>query len=314
MKVAFIGLGVMGFPMAGHLAKAGHAVSVFNRSTEKTHRWAQAFGGRACLAIAEAAREAELVFLCVGRDDDVREVVAQALPTMASGAVIVDHTTTSARLARDMAVLAASSGKAFLDAPVSGGQAGAEAGQLTVMCGGTDLAFARAEPVIGAFAKAVRHLGEAGSGQLAKMVNQIAIAGVVQGLAEAMHFAKRAGLDTGDVFAAISKGAAQSWQMDNRWATMAEGKFDFGFAVDWMRKDLGLVLDEAKSNGARLALTELVDGYYSEVQAMGGRRWDTSSLVARLENHDDRHFGNRTSDPRRASGRAGRSVYFPTAQ
>lgn len=283
MKVAFIGLGVMGFPMAGHLAKAGHEVSVFNRSTEKAVRWAETHTGRACETIAEAVADADMAFLCVGRDDDVREVVSQALPAMAAGGIIVDHTTTSAKLAREMAVAAAAAGRAFIDAPVSGGQAGAEAGQLTVMCGGEAEAFSRAKPVISAFAKAVRHLGEAGSGQLAKMVNQIAIAGVVQGLAEAMHFAKRSGLDTADVFAAISKGAAQSWQMDNRWATIAEGRFDFGFAVDWMRKDLGLVLDEAKSNGAHLVLTELVDGYYAEVQAMGGQRWDTSSLVARLE-------------------------------
>ena len=283
MKVAFIGLGVMGFPMAGHLAKAGHEVSVFNRSIEKAGRWEETHQGRAFETIAATVADAEMVFLCVGRDDDVREVVGQALSAMAPGGIIVDHTTTSAKLAREMAATAAATGRSFIDAPVSGGQAGAEAGQLTVMCGGEAEAFARAEPVISAFAKAVRHLGEAGSGQLAKMVNQIAIAGVVQGLAEAMHFAKRSGLDTADVFAAISKGAAQSWQMDNRWATMAEGRFDFGFAVDWMRKDLGLVLDEAKSNGAHLALTELVDGYYSGVQAMGGQRWDTSSLVARLE-------------------------------
>ncbi len=283
MKVAFIGLGVMGFPMAGHLAKAGHEVSVFNRSPEKSIRWAENFPGRAGETIADAVAEAEMVFLCVGRDDDVRGVVAQALPEMAPGGIIIDHTTTSAKLAIDMAKAAALVGRAFVDAPVSGGQAGAESGQLTVMCGGEPEAFARAEPVINAFAKAVRRLGGPGSGQLAKMVNQIAIAGVVQGLAEAMHFAKRAGLDTGDVFAAVSKGAAQSWQMDNRWATMAEGKFEFGFAVDWMRKDLGLVLDEAKSNGAQLALTQLVDGYYAEIQALGGQRWDTSSLVARLE-------------------------------
>ncbi|OYU70250.1 MAG: oxidoreductase [Alphaproteobacteria bacterium PA2] len=283
MKVAFIGLGVMGFPMAGHLAKAGHEVTVFNRSPEKAVKWTRSFSGASADAIPQAVAGAEMVFLCVGRDDDVREVVALALPAMAEGGIIIDHTTTSAKLAREMAVQAKNVGRAFVDAPVSGGQAGAEAGQLTVMCGGEAEAFARAEPVISAFAKAVRRLGEAGSGQLAKMVNQIAIAGVVQGLAEAMHFAKRAGLDTGDVLAAISKGAAQSWQMDNRWGTMAEGRFDFGFAVDWMRKDLGLVLDEARSNGARLALTELVDGYYAEVQALGGNRWDTSSLVARLE-------------------------------
>ena len=233
--------------------------------------------------VAQAMAGCELVFLCVGNDQDVRGVVADILPTMAAGGVIIDHTTTSAKVAREMAVNAAAAGRAFIDAPVSGGQAGAENGQLTVMCGGDEAAFARAEPVIMAFAKAVRRMGGPGAGQLAKMVNQICIAGVVQGLAEGLHFAKRAGLDPAEVYAAISKGAAQSWQMDNRWATMTDGKFDFGFAVDWMRKDLGLVLDEAGSNGARLEMTAMVDGYYAELQAMGGRRWDTSSLVARLE-------------------------------
>jgi len=283
MKVAFVGLGVMGFPMAGHLAKAGHEVAVFNRSPEKASRWIEAHGGRAGATVAQAAQDAEIVFLCVGNDDDVRGVVTQALPAMAAGGIIVDHTTTSAKVAREMAQLAGREGRFFVDAPVSGGQAGAENGQLTVMCGGDSAAYARAEPVIAAFAKAVRRMGEPGAGQLTKMVNQIAIAGVVQGLAEAMHFAKRAGLDPLEVYEAISKGAAQSWQMDNRWKTMAEGKFDFGFAVDWMRKDLGLVLDEAASNGATLEATALIDGFYGEVQAMGGRRWDTSSLVARLE-------------------------------
>ncbi|MDO8324349.1 MAG: NAD(P)-dependent oxidoreductase [Phenylobacterium sp.] len=283
MKVAFVGLGVMGFPMAGHLAKAGHEVAVFNRSPEKAQRWAQAHAGRAGASVAEAAHDAEIAFLCVGNDDDVRGVVSQALPAMAAGGIIVDHTTTSAKVAREMADQAARDGRFFVDAPVSGGQAGAENGQLSVMCGGDPAAYARAEPVIMAFAKAVRLMGEAGAGQLTKMVNQIAIAGLVQGLAEGMHFAKRAGLDPLEVYEAISKGAAQSWQMDNRWKTMAEGKFDFGFAVDWMRKDLGLVLDEAASNGARLDATAMIDGFYREVQEMGGRRWDTSSLVARLE-------------------------------
>ncbi len=273
----------MGFPMAGHLAKAGHEVAVFNRSPEKAERWAQTHGGRAGTTVAEATRDAEIAFLCVGNDDDVRGVVSQALPAMAAGGIIVDHTTTSAKVAREMSDLAARDGRFFVDAPVSGGQAGAENGQLTVMCGGDRAAYARAEPVIMTFAKAVRLMGEAGAGQLTKMVNQIAIAGLVQGLAEGMHFAKRAGLDPLEVYEAISKGAAQSWQMDNRWRTMAEGKFDFGFAVDWMRKDLGLVLDEAASNGATLEGTALIDGFYREVQAMGGRRWDTSSLVARLE-------------------------------
>jgi 3-hydroxyisobutyrate dehydrogenase len=283
MKVAFIGLGVMGYPMAGHLARAGHEVAVFNRSPAKAERWAAEFGGRAADAVAEAAEGAEMVFLCVGKDDDVRGVVPQALPAMAPGGIVIDHTTTSATVARDMAGLAAASGRAFIDAPVSGGQAGAESGQLSVMCGAQAEAFARAEPVIGAFAKSVRRMGEPGAGQLTKMVNQICIAGVVQGLAEGLHFARRAGLDPSLVYEAISKGAAQSWQMDNRWKTMGEGRFDFGFAVDWMRKDLGLVLDEAMTNGARLDMTALVDGFYGEVQAMGGARWDTSSLVARLE-------------------------------
>jgi len=283
MRVAFVGLGVMGFPIAGHLAKAGHEVAVFNRSPEKARRWAETYAGRAAATVAEAAEGAELVALCVGNDDDVRGVAPQALAAMAPGGVVVDHTTTSAKVAREMAALAAGQGRAFVDAPVSGGQAGAENGQLTIMCGGHEAAFARAEPVIAAYAKAIRRMGEAGAGQLAKMVNQICIAGVVQGLAEGLHFARRAGLDPADVYAAISKGAAQSWQMDNRWTTMAEGKFDFGFAVDWMRKDLGLVLDEAAANGARLDMTAMVDGFYAEVQALGGRRWDTSSLVARLE-------------------------------
>src|SRR5690348_9500454 len=283
MKVAFAGLGVMGFPMAGHLARAGHEMAVYNRSPEKAERWAKAFGGRAARNAAEAAEGAELFVLCVGHDDDVRQVVSKALPAMAKGGVVVDHTTTSAVVAREMADLAARGGRGFVDAPVSGGQAGAENGQLTIMCGGTLEAFAKAEPVIGAYAKATRLMGGPGSGQLTKMVNQICIAGIVQGLAEGLHFAKRAGIDPAGVYEAISKGAAQSWQMDNRWKTMTEGKFDFGFAVDWMRKDLGLVLDEAGRNGAALDMTCMVDGFYAEVQALGGRRWDTSSLVARLE-------------------------------
>ena len=283
MKAAFIGLGVMGFPMAGHLARAGWRMAVFNRSPQKAQRWVDVHGGRVGATAADAAAGAEVVFLCVGNDDDVRTVAGEVLPAMATGAVLVDCTTTSAVLAREMAVLAESGGRAFVDAPVSGGQAGAEAGQLTVMCGGAPEAFERARPAIESFAKAVRRMGGPGAGQLAKMVNQICIAGVVQGLAEGLHFAKRAGLEPAEVYAAVSKGAAQSWQMDNRWATMADGKFDFGFAVDWMRKDLGLVLDEAGRNGASLDMTRLVDGFYAEVQALGGRRWDTSSLVARLE-------------------------------
>jgi len=283
MRVAFIGLGVMGFPMAGHLAKAGHEVRVFNRSAAKAQAWAADYQGSAFATASEAAQDCDLVALCVGNDEDVRGVVAAILPSLAANGLIVDHTTTSAKVAKEMALLAAQSGKSFLDAPVSGGQAGAVNGALTIMVGGDMAAYDRAVPVISAYAKAVRRMGEAGSGQLAKMVNQICIAGVVQGLAEAVHFAKNAGLDTDEVLAAISQGAAQSWQMDNRWKTMAQGKFEFGFAVDWMRKDLGLVLDEARSNGSHLAVTALVDQFYSEIQAMGGQRWDTSSLAARLE-------------------------------
>ena len=283
MKVAFIGLGVMGFPMAGHLKAAGHEVSVFNRSPEKATRWVEKHGGWAGSSIAETVAGCELVALCVGNDDDVRQVVAEALPAMAEGGIIVDHTTASARLAREAADQARAAGRWFVDAPVSGGQAGAENGQLTIMLGGDEQAVDRAMPVIDAYAKAIKRIGGPGSGQLAKMVNQICIAGVVQGVAEGLHFARHAGLDTDLVLAAISKGAAQSWQMDNRWDNMVEGRYDFGFAVDWMRKDLGLVLDEARANGAHLALTALVDQFYSEVQALGGRRWDTSSLAARLE-------------------------------
>lgn len=283
MKVAFAGLGVMGFPMAGHLARAGHEVTVYNRSPEKARRWAETFGGQAAASAAEAAKDAEVLALCVGNDDDVRQVCAEALPAMAPGGVIVDHTTTSAVVAREMAELAKQSGRGFVDAPVSGGQAGAEAGQLTIMCGGDPDAFAKVEPVIAAYAKAIRLMGPPGSGQLTKMVNQICFTNVVQGLAEGLHFAKRAGLDPQAVYEAISKGAAQSWQMDNRWKTMSAGKFDFGFAVDWVLKDLGLVLEEAKRNGATLTQTELLEGFYREVQAMGGGRWDTSSLITRLE-------------------------------
>jgi 3-hydroxyisobutyrate dehydrogenase len=283
MKTAFIGLGVMGFPMAGHLKAAGHEVAVYNRTASKAHKWAEKHGGQAFETIAEAVAGAEIVLLCVGNDHDVRDVVAQALPALAPGATIVDHTTTSATVAREMAALLAQGGRAFVDAPVSGGQAGAENGQLTIMVGAEEVAYARVLPVIEVYAKAVRRMGAPGAGQLTKMCNQIAIAGVVQGVAEALHFAKQAGLPTDDVLAAISKGAAQSWQMENRWATMAQGKFDFGFAVDWMRKDLGIALDEARVNGAKLPATALVDQFYAEVQAMGGNRWDTSSLMARLE-------------------------------
>ena len=283
MRIGFAGLGVMGGPMARHLVKAGHAVAGFNRSPDKARAWAEAEGGRFATSVVEAAEGADLFVLCVGNDDDVRQVVGEALPALGAGAVIVDHTTTSARVAREMAALCAASGVAFIDAPVSGGQAGAENGQLSVMAGGDAGALETARPAVMAYAKAIQHMGPSGSGQLTKMVNQIAIAGVVQGLAEAVHFAQAAGLDTDAAYDAVSKGAAQSWQMDNRWKTAARGEFEFGFAVDWMRKDLGLVLDEARANGAQLALTALVDQFYAEVQAMGGNRWDTSSLKARLK-------------------------------
>ncbi len=282
-KSAFIGLGVMGAPMAGHLARAGHDVAVYNRSEEKARDWAQKHKGRTYSSVAAAADGADIVFSCVGNDRDLREVFEAAATTMRKGAIFVDHTTASASIARELAEKADALGFGFLDAPVSGGQAGAEAGKLTVMAGGSASDFAEAQPIMAAYAANMTLIGPAGSGQLAKMVNQICIAGVVQGLAEGLHFAKRADLDVEKVIAAISKGAAQSWQMENRWKTMNEGRFDFGFAVDWMRKDLGLVLHEAEVNGAKLALTELIDGYYADVQAMGGKRWDTSSLIARLE-------------------------------
>lgn len=283
MKIGFAGLGVMGGPIARHLVHAGHEVAGLNRSIDKAIAWAEVTGGTVAETIHATADGAQIFILCVGNDDDVRQVVSQALPHLQPGAVIVDHTTTSAVVAREMSDVASASGRHFIDAPVSGGQAGAESGQLSVMAGGDAEALARVDPVLKAYSKAIKHMGPSGSGQLAKMVNQIAIAGVVQGLAEAAHFAQSAGLDTDAVYDAISKGAAQSWQMDNRWKTMARGEFDFGFAVDWMRKDLGLVLDEARANGARLDMTTLVDGYYGEVQALGGSRWDTSSLAARLQ-------------------------------
>jgi 3-hydroxyisobutyrate dehydrogenase len=282
-KTAFIGLGVMGGPMAGHLAAAGHDVAVYNRSEEKARDWAQKYKGRTYSSVANAADGADIVFSCVGNDRDLREVFDAAALTMRKGSIFVDHTTASAAIARELAEKAEALGLGFLDAPVSGGQAGAEAGKLTVMAGGEPSVFAEAQPIMAAYAANMTLIGPAGSGQLAKMVNQICIAGVLQGLAEGLHFAKRADLDVEKVIAAISKGAAQSWQMENRWRTMRDGKFDFGFAVDWMRKDLGLVLDEAELNGAKLELTKLVDAYYADVQAMGGKRWDTSSLIARLE-------------------------------
>jgi 3-hydroxyisobutyrate dehydrogenase-like beta-hydroxyacid dehydrogenase len=282
-EVAFLGLGAMGYPMAGHLARAGHNVRVYNRSPEKSFAWAREHTGNAVTSAAGAAEGCEFVFSCVGNDRDVDEVFAAAAPAMARGGVFIDHTTASATLARRLAENAKAQGISFLDAPVSGGTAGAQNGRLTVMAGGENEAFERASPVMKAYAASATLIGPSGAGQLAKMVNQICIAGLVQGLAEGLHFAQRADLDIERVIAAISKGAAQSWQMENRWKTMVEGKFDFGFAVDWMRKDLGLIADAAKANGADLPVTALVDSFYAELQAMGGGRWDTSSLIARLK-------------------------------
>ena len=285
-KVAFLGLGVMGFPMAGHLALAGHHVTVYNRSAAKSEAWKKEFKGLSGETPALAAKDADLVFCCVGNDDDLRSVALGeqgAFTGMKRGAIFVDHTTASANIARELQVQAHAVGLRFVDAPVSGGQAGAQNGMLTVMCGGEAGAFDAARPVAMAFARAFTLLGDAGAGQLAKMVNQICIAGLVQGLSEAIAFGQKAGLDMQQVLEVIGKGAAQSWQMDNRGKTMIEGKFDFGFAVDWMRKDLGLVLDEAKRNGARLPVTALVDQFYADVQAGGGKRWDTSSLITRLK-------------------------------
>jgi 3-hydroxyisobutyrate dehydrogenase-like beta-hydroxyacid dehydrogenase len=273
----------MGAPMAGHLAGAGHQVAVYIRSDNKARDWAQKYSGRTYSSVANAAEGADIVFSCVGNDRDLREVFEAASSSMRKGAIFVDHTTASAQIARELAEKAEALDLGFLDAPVSGGQAGAEAGKLTVMAGGEPSVFAEAQPIMAAYAANMTLVGPAGSGQLAKMVNQICIAGVLQGLAEGLHFARRADLDIEKVIAAISKGAAQSWQMENRWRSMADGEFDFGFAVDWMRKDLGLVLDEAARNEAKLELTKLVDSYYADVQAMGGKRWDTSSLIARLE-------------------------------
>ena len=285
--VAFIGLGVMGGPMARHLAGAGHDVTVYNRTTEKADAWVAANGGTSAPTPARAAEGADVVFVCVGNDDDVRSVVLGddgALAGMRPGSVLVDHTTASADLARELAAAAAAVGVGFVDAPVSGGQAGAENGALTVMCGGDEESFAKVEPIIAAYARACRLLGDVGAGQLTKMVNQICIAGLVQALAEGVNFAQHAGLDVDAVVDVISKGAAQSWQMENRARTMAAGSFDFGFAVEWMRKDLGICLDEASRNGARLPVTALVDQFYAQVAGRGGRRWDTSSLMHLLAN------------------------------
>lgn len=282
-KVAFLGLGVMGYPMAGYLAKAGNDVTVYNRTAAKAEKWAGEHGGKAAATPGEAARGAAVVFACVGNDNDIREVATAAFAGMEKGTLFVDHTTASAEVARELYAAAGARGLDFVDAPVSGGQAGAENGALTVMCGGDPEPYARAEPLIAAYAKSCRRLGDIGAGQLTKMVNQICIAGLVQGLAEALHFAKAAGLDGRAVVDVISKGAAQSWQMENRYETMLDGEFEFGFAVEWMRKDLGICLATAKQTGAQLPVTALVDQFYAEIEAMGGKRWDTSSLMARLQ-------------------------------
>jgi 3-hydroxyisobutyrate dehydrogenase len=282
-KLAFLGLGRMGSPMAGHLARAGHDVAVFNRTPAKAEQWLKANRGHVAASLLEAVRGVQIVFTCLGDDPDVRAVASTALPAMQAGAIFVDHTTTSASLARELATEAAKRNVAFVDAPVSGGEAGAQKGQLTVMCGGDGVAYAQVEPIIAAYAKMVKLMGPPGSGQLTKMVNQICIAGLVEALAEGLHFATRAGLDPLTVVDVISKGAAQSWQMENRSPTMVEGKFDFGFAVEWMRKDLRITLSEARTNGAQLPVTALVDQFYADVERMGGKRWDTSSLIARLK-------------------------------
>jgi 3-hydroxyisobutyrate dehydrogenase-like beta-hydroxyacid dehydrogenase len=284
-NVAFLGLGVMGYPMAGWLSRGGHRVTVFNRTAGKGEQWCSQYQGRRAPTVGEAVRDADVVFTCLGDDPDLREVVLGedgVLANMQHGRLYVDHTTASAELAREIGAAGEARGVLCLDAPVSGGQAGAENGALTVMVGGTELGFARAEPLLACYAKTMRLIGPAGSGQLTKMVNQIAIAGVVQGLAEALNFSLRAGLDVEKVIEVISKGAAQSWQMENRWRTMIDDQFEFGFAVEWMRKDLRICLDEARKNGAELPVAALVDQFYADVVGMGGRRWDTSSLIARL--------------------------------
>ncbi|GAB2903023.1 NAD(P)-dependent oxidoreductase [Paralcaligenes sp. KSB-10] len=285
LNVAFLGLGVMGFPMAGHLSRAGHQVTVYNRTFGKAEAWAKEFGGRAAKTPKEAAQGASIVFCCVGNDDDLRSVVLGengALAGMGKGTIFVDHTTASAEVARELYQTAKQQGIGFVDAPVSGGQAGAVNGVLTVMCGGDETHFNTIQPIAAVYAQAVTLLGESGAGQLCKMVNQICIAGLVQGLSEAIAFGQASKLDMHKALKVISKGAAQSWQMENRGTTMVDDKFDFGFAVDWMRKDLGLVLSEAKRNGARVPVTALVDQFYADVQHMGGNRWDTSSLIKRL--------------------------------
>lgn len=288
-KVVFIGLGVMGFPMAGHLSAAGHQVCVYNRTQEKARRWLEQYSGTMAETPAKAVEGAEIVFACVGNDDDLREVASGAqgaFSGMASGTLFVDHTTASAAVSRELAAIAKGRGIGYLDAPVSGGQQGAEKGSLTVMVGGEQTDFDRARPIIDTYARQVTLLGSVGAGQLCKMVNQICVAGLVEALAEGLHFARAAGLDPEQVIDVISKGAAQSWQMENRYRTMLAGEYNHGFAVDWMRKDLAIVLEEAARNGSHLPVTELVDRFYGEVQAMGGGRWDTSSLLARLEADD----------------------------
>lgn len=288
LKVSFLGLGVMGFPMAGHLSKAGYSVTVYNRTSQKAQDWLDKYNQDGAVVaavdnVAAACEGADLVFMCVGNDNDVKDVATQALEVMKAGSILIDHTTASADIARELYQACKNKQVGFLDAPVSGGQAGAENGQLTIMVGGDSDVFKTVEPVMSCYARHSQLLGESGSGQLAKMMNQICIAGIVQGLAEALHFGQRAGLDCNAVIDVISKGAAQSWQMENRAGTMLNNSFDFGFAVDWMRKDLSIALDEARKNGSTLALTALVDQYYADVQKLGGGRWDTSSLLTRLK-------------------------------
>lgn len=280
---AFLGLGVMGYPMAGHLVAAGHTVSVWNRTGEKAKNWAVDYDGRACESISQAVQDCDFVFVCVGDDPDVYAVVEKAIPAMKSGAVLVDHTTASAECARNCHEKASAKKIGFVDAPISGGEVGAQTGKLTIMCGGDAAQFNAAEPIMDAYAKATRLMGDSGAGQLTKMINQICIAGTLQGLAEGVNFARKAGLKMEDVLGAIGKGAAQSWQMDNRALTMDDDKYEFGFAVDWMRKDLGIAIRTAEQIGADLTLAKQVDGYYEEVQSMGGGRWDTSSLLKRLK-------------------------------
>jgi 3-hydroxyisobutyrate dehydrogenase len=283
IKVSFLGLGVMGYPMAGHLANAGFEVTVFNRTASKAEQWVKTYGGKRASTPSNAVADADIAFMCVGDDNDVRMVALEALDSLKPGSILVDHTTASADVARELGQLCNDNKVGFLDAPVSGGQAGAENGQLTIMVGGEETVFERAKPVIDTYARHTQLLGSVGSGQLAKMMNQICIAGIVQGLSEALHFGQKAGLDCNAVIDVISKGAAQSWQMENRAETMLDNTFDFGFAVDWMRKDLSIALNEARKNGSTLALTALVDQYYADVQKMGGGRWDTSSLLTRLK-------------------------------